>query len=103
MIIYGPDGKSASGSGFESDPATEITRSFSYKMNAELHGGAKFESRDFFASQKVHCKLSEVEDASAAAYSFCKTQVLNSVREYISEMQQRQARRIDASRERNAA
>lgn len=64
----------------------EIARSFSYKLNCANYGGAAYESRDFFASEKAECSIEDANDVSAALFAFCRTQVLNSVREYISEM-----------------
>lgn len=59
----------------------EVTRSFSYKLNLANHGGPQYESVDFFCSEKVHCAANEAEDASLAAYSFCRAEVLKSVEE----------------------
>lgn len=64
----------------------EIARSFSYKLNCENYGGARFESRDFFASEKAECSFEDAGQVSAALFAFCRTQVLNSVREYIDQM-----------------
>jgi len=64
----------------------EIARSFSYKLAAEQHGGARFEMRDFFCSQKAECAFEDAGEVSAALFAFCRTQVLTSVREYINGM-----------------
>jgi hypothetical protein len=64
----------------------EITRSFSYKLNCEMYSGNRFESRDFFCSQKAECAVEDAPDVAAALYHFCKSQVLESVRDYIAEM-----------------
>ena len=60
----------------------EIARSFSYKLNMDLIGGAKFESRDFFASAKAECYEHDMAETSAKLYTFCKSQVLKAVNEY---------------------
>jgi hypothetical protein len=65
----------------ERESYTEITRSFSYKISLENYGGPRYESLDFFCSQKVHCRTEEAEDASLAAYAFCRREVLNAVAE----------------------
>lgn len=93
-MILGADGRSVSGVDLGANPMTEVTRSFSYKLNA-----GNYESRDFFASQKVHCKMSEAEDASLAAYQFCRAQVLESVRLYLADMN---GQRKSAQKERAA-
>lgn len=67
----------------------EIARSFSYKLNVAAYGGANYESRDFFASEKAECLLADAEEVSAALYHFCKSQVLKSVAEYIADMRKR--------------
>ncbi len=64
----------------------EVCRSFAYKLNVANYGGAPYESRDFFASEKAECAFEDANQVSAALFAFCRTQVLNSVREYISEM-----------------
>lgn len=63
----------------------EVARSFAYKLNVEAHGGNRFESRDFFMSQKVECLESEAEEVSEKVYQFCRRQVLKSVNEYVEE------------------
>ena len=55
----------------------EIARSFSYKLNV-----GNYESRDFFCSQKSECAIEESEEVSSALYGFCRSQVLNDVRQY---------------------
>lgn len=64
----------------------EIARSFSYKLNCASHGGAQYESRDFFCSQKAECLVADAPEVSSALYHFCKAQVLESVRDYIADM-----------------
>lgn len=58
----------------------EITRSFSYKLNV-----GNYESRDFFMSQKVECRIEDAEATSEAVYQFCKQQILKSVAQYTRE------------------
>jgi hypothetical protein len=58
----------------------EICRSFAYKMNV-----GNYESRDFFMSQKAECLIADAEKTSEALHAFCKSQVLNSVNEYIED------------------
>lgn len=56
---------------------TEVTRSFSYKLNA-----GNYESRDFFCSQKSECTWDDVESVSNALHEFCKKQVMKAVADY---------------------
>ncbi len=61
----------------------EVTRSFSYKMNMELlDSRRKYESRDFFCSQKVTCAEVDAEKVGEQVYQYCKREVLRSVNEY---------------------
>jgi len=64
----------------------EVVRSFSYKLNV-----GNYESRDFFCSEKAQCKAEDAEHISDLLYRFCKTQVLEAVREYMAEKKQRDA------------
>ena len=57
--------------------ATEITRSFSYKLNV-----GNYESRDFFCSQKSYAKTGDEERVSEALYSFCKNEVIKSINQF---------------------
>lgn len=66
----------------------EVCRSFAYKLNVANYGGAPYESRDFFASQKAECAIEDQAEVSAALYQFCRAEVLRSVKEYIKEMRQ---------------
>lgn len=76
----------------------EIVRSFSYKLNCANHGGAQYESRDFFASQKAECAIEDSADVSAALFAFCRSEVIHSVKEYLREMaEQAQQRRRGAA------
>jgi hypothetical protein len=60
----------------------EVTRSFSYKLNA-----GNYESRDFFCSQKAECKPEEVEAVSDRLYQFCKQEVIKSIKDWRSSTQ----------------
>ncbi len=60
---------------------TEITRSYSQKVKIGAYLTA-----DFFASQKLEVPISEAEEASRAAFHFCKTVVERDVTEYEAEM-----------------
>ena len=60
----------------------EICRSFSYRLNA-----GNYESRDFFASQKSECAIEDAAEVSVALYQFCKSQVLQAVREYRADIE----------------
>lgn len=76
----------------------EIARSFSYKLNCENYGGARFESRDFFASQKAECAIEDAPEVSAALFAFCRSEVLRAVKEYVREMEtQREKQRRGAA------
>ena len=56
----------------------EVCRSFAYKLNVP----GKYESRDFFASQKVECYEDQAEKKSEQLYEFVKNEVMKSVAEY---------------------
>lgn len=92
--LYGPDNRLLVAVP-EDEPMTEVCRSFSYKLQAEQYGGAKYESRDFFCSQKTMCRKSQEDEASLAIFAFCKAQVLRDVREYISEIHARKQAAIE--------
>jgi hypothetical protein len=62
----------------------EIVRSYSYKLQCEAHGGAKYESRDFFASQKAECYPHQAAEVSSKLHAFCKAEVLAAVRQEIA-------------------
>ena len=74
--------------GIRRDRRVEVCRSFSYKLNA-----GNYESRDFFCSEKSECSIDDAPDVGAMLYQFCKAQVLQSVREYIAEMNAQRARK----------
>ncbi len=61
-------------------PLTEITRSFSFKLNV-----GNYESRDFFCSQKGECTFEDAEAVSEALHDFCKRQVMKAVRAHEEE------------------
>jgi hypothetical protein len=59
----------------ESGPAvTEITRSFSFKINL-----GNYENADFFCSMKAQCKPEDVEEVSEGLYEFCADEVRKSI------------------------
>lgn len=64
----------------------EVTRSFSYKLNSELHGGARYESADFFMSAKTTTTESQLEKASESVYQHCRKTVIKAVQEHIEEI-----------------
>lgn len=68
------------------DLTVEVVRSFSYKLNV-----GNYESRDFFASEKAQCRAEDAAHISDLLYQFCKSQVLESVREYLADKAQRDA------------
>lgn len=81
LLISGPKPK----------PVTrvEVCRSFAYKLNCANHGGPAFESRDFFCSQKAECAIEDAPEVSAALFAYCRSEVLQSVKEYLREMAER--------------
>lgn len=62
----------------------EIARSFSFKLNV-----GNYESRDFFCSQKAECPPQDAEKTSEALYSFCRSEVLKSVNDYIASLKKK--------------
>ena len=62
----------------------EITRSFSYKLNV-----GNYESRDFFCSQKAECLIEDAVDISDRLYQFCRSAVMRSVQDYLTEQPSR--------------
>lgn len=62
---------------------TEITRSWSYKLNM-----GNYESRDFFCSQKAECERKDAEAIAQSLHAFCKSQVMKAVREYQEELKE---------------
>ena len=66
----------------------DITRSFSFKLNA-----GNYEARDFFCSQHAECAAEDADKVSELLYQFCKRQVLNAVRDYQSEFEDRKIKR----------
>ncbi len=101
-MIYGPDGRKVPASHFAPSneagkqeavsskpllPMVEIARSYSFKLQCERYNPTlKYESRDFFASQKTQCSLEDAEAVAAALHAFCKREVLKAVAECISEL-----------------
>jgi hypothetical protein len=58
----------------------EVARSFSYKLNC-----GNYESRDFFCSQKAECPADEAEAVSQRLHEFCKSQVMQALRDYLAD------------------
>lgn len=69
-------------------PLTEVARSFSFKLNHEKYGGPshRYESSDYFCSQKSECTFEDAESVGKALLRFCKAQVMESVRESIEQL-----------------
>lgn len=88
--LYGATGEPLLVSSESSVRTVEVVRSFAYKVNLQNHGGPAYESIDLFASQKVFCSEHEAEDASEAAYQFCRAEVLRSAREVIADLRAKQ-------------
>jgi len=55
----------------------EVARSFSYKLNV-----GKYQTADFFCSQKAEVPVEEAEVESKRLYEFCKAQVIEAIKEY---------------------
>lgn len=56
---------------------TEITASYSHKLNVErFDSRRRYESVDMFNSQKAECRPEEAYDCAQAVYSFCRRNVL---------------------------
>lgn len=75
--------------GAKSGLRVEIARSFSFKLNCANHGGAPYESQDFFCSEKCECAIEDAEDTSEMLYQFCKSEVRRAVREAIADLKNR--------------
>lgn len=75
-LIFGPDGREHRPVIVTSE-RTDITRSFSYKLNI-----GNYQAVDFFCSQRVECAIDDAETVSDAVYQFCKREVMKSVREF---------------------
>lgn len=89
-MLLDASGKPIAGiAGWEPEKTTEVTRSYSFKMNLQNYGGNQYESIDLFCSQKTSCRMDQVEDASIALYSFCRSQVLAARREAIDNLQRK--------------
>lgn len=61
----------------------EVVRSFAFKLNCGIHGGAQYESIDFFCSQKTTVMLDEAEAASERAFKFCVKEVMRAANEHV--------------------
>ncbi len=73
----------------------EITRSFSYKLNMERYSPEhRYESRDFFCSQKTQCAPEEAEEVAILLHAFCKRVVMHDVRAYVKELRLEQRREL---------
>jgi Mn-dependent DtxR family transcriptional regulator len=56
----------------------EIARSFSYKLNV-----GKYQTADFFCSQKAEVPESQATETSEKLYEFCKAEVIKNIKEYV--------------------
>lgn len=72
----------------------EVVRSFSYKLQMErVNPLLKYESADFFCSQKTRCRPLDVEETSNRLYQFCKAEVTKSVAAVFAEAREKDARK----------
>ena len=69
---------------------TEISRSFSFKLNI-----GDYQNVEFFCNQKKSCPLEEAEATSKALYEFCRKQVMGEVREFKRELKEPMQRAVD--------
>ena len=58
----------------------EVARSFSYKLNL-----GNYQTCDFFCSQKAEVPENEAIKKSEDLHNFCKSEVIKSVNEYLSQ------------------
>lgn len=65
----------------KTEKLVEIARSFSYKLSVP----GKYESRDFFCSQKIEVPENQAIEASEKLFEFCKDEVMKSVHNYLME------------------
>ncbi len=74
-----------------------VTRSRSYKLQCENIGGAKFESRDFFACLSNECDADDEADVGEELDRRCARQIYRTLRQYMQEQairnEKKQARR----------
>lgn len=81
--------------------ATQITRSFSWKVNAKNHltlqemqvlqtklMGVDYEVQEFFMSANAYAKKGEETDVSEKIHYFVKAEVMKSVNKWIAELHQ---------------
>lgn len=68
---------------------TEVTRSFSYKLNLG-NFGRQYESADFFMAQKTECAPDDVDAVSEMVHDFCKKMVMRDVRAFIQTLRDQQ-------------
>lgn len=67
---------------------TEVTRSFSYKLNlGRIDPTRQYESVDFFMAQKATVEHADAERTAETIYGYCKTQVMKDARAYQADMQ----------------
>lgn len=59
----------------------EVCRSFGWKLSLP-----NYENRDFFQSAKSEVPESKADEISDKLYLFCKTKVINSVNEFLAEI-----------------
>lgn len=64
----------------------EIRRSFSIRVNAELHGGAKYESAEFFQSMNTWSTQETAAAVSDVLHAACKRAVLKAANEHIQDL-----------------
>ena len=85
-LLYGPAGEALLVEAERSGRMVEVVRSFSFKLNL-----GNYQSCDFFCSEKSSCREDEAEDLSLALYSFCRSEVMKSVREVQSKNERKVA------------
>ena len=62
----------------EQEKLIEIARSFSYKLNV-----GKYQTADFFCSQKEEVPSSQALGTSEKLYEFCKSEVIKNIKDYV--------------------
>ena len=78
----------------EPEQTIEVCRSFSYKLNLANHGGAQYESADFFASRKIACAYEDRDWVSQQIFEEAVAEVREAVRLFIQDMQAKKGARI---------
>ena len=56
----------------------EVARSFSYKLNV-----GKYQTADFFCSQKAEVPENQATEISEKLYEFCKAEVIKNIKDYV--------------------